>query len=298
MLLPMRIIQNLKKIYAIAFDFFKKSYDDMVALKNRQNLQRPNFMFKKLAANRASLSDTVAHELLRKIEGGEYGPGAKLPTEPVLTEEYGVSRTVVREAISRLKNEGAVESRQGSGVYVSEQGYVRPLRIQFDATSSAGAVLQIVELRRAIDAEVAALAAVRHTPHQLKVIKAALQRIEADVVAGGDGVQADVMFHRSIADATGNPFLLQTLTFLNQYLEAATKVTRTNEARHADFMRQVYEEHAAIATAIAAGDPLGARNAAQTHMINAARRLSQGSTSAAVVEQSRAKNEIGDRLKK
>ena len=258
-------------------------------------------MFKKLAANRASLSDTVAQELLQKIQSGEYAPGAKLPTEPVLSEEYGVSRTVVREAISRLKNEGVVEPRQGSGVYVSEQGHLRPLRIQFDEASSADAVLQIVELRRAIDAEVAALAAIRRTPRQLKSIETALRGIEADVLAGGDGVKADVMFHRSIAEATGNPFLLQTLAFLNQYLEAATKITRTNEARHADFMRQVYEEHAAIATAISAGDALSARNAAQTHMFNAARRLSQGAIPAittAVIKNRSVKNVASVKLKK
>ncbi|AMP06626.1 FadR/GntR family transcriptional regulator [Collimonas pratensis] len=237
-------------------------------------------MFNKLNANRTSLSDTVAQELLKKIQTGEFGPGAKLPTEPALSEQFGVSRTVVREAISRLKNEGAVEPRQGSGVYVSEQGHLRPLRIQFDQASSADAVLQIVELRRAIDAEVAALAATRRTPRQLKAIETALKGIEADVKAGGDGVLADVMFHRSIAEATGNPFLLQTLAFLSQYLEAATAVTRSNEARRDDFMRQVYEEHAAIASAIAAGDALGARNAAQNHMFNAARRLSQGAVAA------------------
>ena len=233
-------------------------------------------MFNKLNANRTSLSDTVAQELLKKIQTGEFGPGAKLPTEPALSEQFGVSRTVVREAISRLKNEGAVEPRQGSGVYVSEQGHLRPLRIQFDQASSADAVLQIVELRRAIDAEVAALAATRRTPRQLKAIESALKGIEADVKAGGDGVLADVMFHRSIAEATGNPFLLQTLAFLSQYLEAATAVTRSNEARRDDFMRQVYEEHAAIAAAIAAGDALAARNAAQNHMFNAARRMAQG----------------------
>ncbi|MGS0743805.1 FadR/GntR family transcriptional regulator [Glaciimonas sp. GG7] len=247
-------------------------------------------MFKKLAANRASLSDTVAQELLQKIESGQYGPGTKLPTEPLLSEEYGVSRTVVREAISRLKNEGVVEPRQGSGVYVSEQGHLRPLRIQFDQASSATAVLQIVELRRAIDAEVAALAALRRTPRQLKAIEKALRGIEADVVAGGDGVKADMMFHRSIAEATGNPYLLQTLAFLNQYLEDATVVTRANEARRDDFMRQVYEEHAAIAAAITAGDALSARNAAQTHMFNAARRLAQGTDASLSVSKNSVKS--------
>jgi GntR family transcriptional repressor for pyruvate dehydrogenase complex len=232
-------------------------------------------MFTNLAGNRISLSDTVAQELLKKIEDGEFGPGTRLPTEPVLSEQFGVSRTVVREAISRLKNEGVVEPRQGSGVYVSGQGRLRPLRIQFDAASADKAVLQIVELRRAIEAEVAALAATRRNARQLRAIETALEAIKTDVNAGGDGVLADVKFHRTIAEATGNPFLLQTLTFLGQCLEAATAITRSNEARRDDFMRQVSEEHTAITAAIVAGDALGARNAAQTHMFNAARRMTQ-----------------------
>ena len=86
---------------------------------------------------------------------------------------------------------------------------------------------------------------------------------------------ADLAFHRSIAQATGNPFLIQTLDFLNQYLEAATAVTRTNEARREDFMRQVFEEHTAIVEAIQNKDVLEASNAAKNHLFNAARRMSQ-----------------------
>ena len=85
----------------------------------------------------------------------------------------------------------------------------------------------------------------------------------------------DVEFHRAIASATGNPYFLTTLAFLNQYLEAGTLVTRRNEALREDFSRQVREEHARIAAAIRAGDPMAARNAAQTHLYNAARRLAE-----------------------
>ena len=92
---------------------------------------------------------------------------------------------------------------------------------------------------------------------------------------GRDGVAEDVAFHREISNATGNPYFLKTLTFLNQYLEAGTIVTRGNEALREDFMRQVREEHAAIVEAIRAGDAAAARNGAQTHLINAARRLTE-----------------------
>lgn len=249
-------------------------------------------MFKKVSAG-LSLSDKVARDLLQKIESGELPPGTKLPTEPELSKQFGVSRTVVREAISRLKNEGMVDSQQGSGVYVSEQSQLRPLRIKVEDATSLESVMQIIELRRAIEAEVAALVAVRRTPKHLEAIGQALAAITADMTAGGNGVLADVAFHRSIAEATGNPFLLKTLIFLNQFLEAATRVTRSIEARRDDFMREVREEHESIVAAIRAGDAVAARAAAQTHMFNVARRLAQGSADNAPARQQAAAQPVG-----
>jgi DNA-binding FadR family transcriptional regulator len=230
-------------------------------------------MFEKIP-NRA-LSDTVAQQLLAQIDKGTFARGGRLPTEAVLAQEFGVSRTVIREAISRLKNEGVVEPRQGSGVYVSAHGAIRPLRIDYAEAMEGSSVLHILAVRRAIEAEVAAEAAMRRTDADMMAIDAALRKIDEAVAEGRDGVAEDVAFHRAIASVTGNPYFLKTLTFLNQYLEAGTVVTRRNEALREDFSRQVRDEHAAIAAAIRAGDPMAARNAAQTHMYNAARRLAE-----------------------
>ncbi|SAK97374.1 FadR/GntR family transcriptional regulator [Caballeronia ptereochthonis] len=230
-------------------------------------------MFEKIPPR--ALSDTVAQQLQQQIEKGSFAKTGKLPTEAVLAQEFGVSRTVIREAISRLKNEGMVEPRQGSGVFIVERAGIRPLRIDYAQAVEPGAVVQILALRRAIEAEVASEAALRRTGEQMAAIDAALARIDAAVREGKDGVAEDVAFHREIANATGNPYFLRTLTFLNQYLEAGTLVTRGNEALREDFMRQVREEHAAIVEAIRAGDAAAARNAAQTHLINAARRLAE-----------------------
>jgi len=230
-------------------------------------------MFEKIP-NKA-LSETVAQQLLTQIDKGTFARGGKLPTEAVLAQEFGVSRTVIREAISRLKNEGVVEPRQGSGVYVSAHGAIRPLRIDYAEAMEGGSVLQILALRRAIEAEVAAEAAMHRTDADMMAIDAALRKIDEAVAEGRDGVAEDVAFHRAIASVTGNPYFLKTLTFLNQYLEAGTVVTRRNEALREDFSRQVRDEHAAIVAAIRAGDPMAARNAAQTHMYNAARRLAE-----------------------
>ncbi|WP_250502700.1 MULTISPECIES: FadR/GntR family transcriptional regulator [unclassified Caballeronia] len=230
-------------------------------------------MFEKIPPR--ALSDTVAQQLHKLIEKGSFAATGKLPTEAVLAQEFGVSRTVIREAISRLKNEGMVEPRQGSGVFIVERAGIRPLRIDYAQAVEPGAVVQILALRRAIEAEVASEAAQRRTDEQLAAIDDALASIDEAVRDGRDGVAEDVAFHREIANATGNPYFLKTLTFLNQYLEAGTLVTRGNEALREDFMRQVREEHAAIVEAIRAREPDAARHAAQTHLINAARRLAE-----------------------
>ena len=229
-------------------------------------------MFEKVSVA-PTLSDQVAQALLARIESGLLKSGEKLPPEAVLAPEFGVSRTVVREAISRLKHGGLLESRQGSGVFVSLQPATSPLRIDDSVIESREAVLQIVELRRAIESETAALAAQRRSSSQLAEIEAALHAIDAEVAAGGDGVASDVGFHRAIAQATGNPYFLKTIEFLTQYLKAATRLTRANEARRIEFMRQVRDEHSVITEAIRRRDAVAARNAAAAHMFNAARRL-------------------------
>ncbi|HEY1999596.1 FadR/GntR family transcriptional regulator [Paraburkholderia sp.] len=230
-------------------------------------------MFEKIPAR--ALSDTVAQQLLTQIDKGAFAQDGKLPTEAVLAQQFGVSRTVIREAISRLKNEGVVQPRQGSGVFIAAHGTVRPLRIDYAEAIEAGSVPQILALRRAIEAEVASEAAQRRSDADMAAIDAALARIDEAVAEGHDGVAEDVAFHRTIAVATGNPYFLKTLTFLNQYLEAGTLVTRRNEALREDFSRQVRDEHAAIVAAIRAGDASAAREAASTHLYNAARRLAE-----------------------
>lgn len=198
--------------------------------------------------------------------------GDKLPTEATLAGQFSVSRTVIREAVSRLKSLDLVESRQGSGVYVRGGG-IAPLNFEARHVASKQAVIQMVEVRRALEAEVAALAAQRRSPADVKRIRAAIADIEQAVLGGGDGVSQDVTFHRAIAEAARNPFLIGTLEYLGQFLHLATRVTRANEARRADFAGQVSTEHHQIVSAIVAGDPKAARKAATQHMNNAIERI-------------------------
>lgn len=221
----------------------------------------------------ARLSDQVAQQLVQGIKAGQFPAGGKLPTEARLAEQFAVSRTVVREAVSRLKSLGLVDSRQGSGVYITGQGAFAPLDFDARHAESRSAVAQMIEVRRALEAEAAGLAAQRCGAADMRRIRQAMLALEKAVARGGDGVEEDLRFHRSVAEAGHNPFLIGTLDYLAQFMRGAISVTRANEARRADFTTQVRDEHAAIAQAIATGDVDGARAAAATHMVNAVRRM-------------------------
>ena len=122
------------------------------------------------------LSDQVASALEAEIREGRIQAGDKLPTEAALAQQFEVSRTVVREAISRLKSLGLVDSRQGSGVYVKAPG-IEPLHFELPHAASREAVMQIVEVRRALESEVAELAAQRRSEADVQAIREAMQRI-------------------------------------------------------------------------------------------------------------------------
>lgn len=227
-----------------------------------------------LAAQR--LSDQLADDLRRQIEAGTVQPGQRLPTEAALAAQYAVSRTVVREAVSRLRSSGLLVARQGAGMFVAAQDSARPLDFDSRVLADLGAVLDVVEVRRALESEVAALAASRASAAQRRAIQAALAVADASIASGSATVDEDLAFHQAVAEAAGNPQFPRLLKHLEQYLRDAMAVTRRNESLKAEFITEVRQEHRAIADAILARDADAARAAATRHMHQAARRLQDG----------------------
>lgn len=228
------------------------------------------------ARGKTTLADHVTSVLAQQIRSGEFAPDARLPSEMELTERFSVSRTVIREAISRLKSEGLVGSRRGSGTVVLPVTQATPFRLDLnmdDGRDSIQAVLRVIELRRGVEGEMAALAAQRRTRAQNVAIQQALQAIDAAAAAGRDGVQEDFAFHAAISNASHNPLYTSLVQFLSQFLHAAIRVSRMNEARSNEFVQQVRAEHAALAQAINDGNADAARAAALRHMEQSALRL-------------------------
>jgi GntR family transcriptional repressor for pyruvate dehydrogenase complex len=222
------------------------------------------------------LSDRLAALLAAQVENGALRPGDRLPTEQQLAASHGVSRTVVREAVHQLKSRGLLLSRQGSGVFVAVPAENQPLVFDPSVLESVGAVVHVVEVRRVLEGEIAALAAQRATRAQIAGLRRALSAIDDAVVEGRDGVAEDLAFHRLIGEATGNPQFGRVLGFLEQYLREGMRITRGNEARRKDFMEQVRNEHRAMVEAIAARDPAAARKRATEHILHGERRLEEG----------------------
>ena len=222
------------------------------------------------------LSDRLAGRLIAQIESGMFGPGDRLPTEQQLAAAHGVSRTVVREAIHQLKSRALVSVRQGSGVFVAPKPINQHLAFDPSVLESVQAVVHVIEVRRVLEGEIAALAAERATRAQIAELRRCLKAIDTAVAQGRDGVNEDLAFHRVIGESTGNPQFRLLLGFLEQYLREGMRITRGNEARRHDFMQAVQLEHGALVDAIAARDPAAARYHATEHILRGEQRLVDG----------------------
>lgn len=207
-----------------------------------------------------------------RITQNDLPAGARLPSENAIAAEFGVSRTVVREAIAMLKAEGMVATLRGSGAFVRSAMTPRTA-LDPAAHTSLTSMLDLINVRRVMEGEIAARAALSRTSAQLAAIDAALDRLNAAAVDGGDGVVEDRAFHATLAEASGNAYWIHLTGALGPSIEQAIALTRVNEAMRRDFAMEVESEHRELRDAIAAGDPDRARSAATRHMTRAAHRI-------------------------
>jgi len=218
------------------------------------------------------LADEVTRALVSHIAGGDWGPGDRLPTEKVLGEQFGVSRAVIREAISRLKSEGYVATHQGKGAFVAEEPGLAAFRLATGGSDHVGNE-HLFELRALIEQSTAELAARRRTALDLAAIRGALADMRSAYAQDGLGLEADIRFHEAIAAATHNPVLERLMQFVGRHLRETIRLARVSVAKYENKLGEVDREHAAILTAIERRDAAAARAAAATHIANGAKRL-------------------------
>jgi GntR family transcriptional repressor for pyruvate dehydrogenase complex len=215
----------------------------------------------------ASLADSLVQKFEQLIETGELAPGSRFPTEKVITEEFGVSRTVVREAFARLAARGLLISRRGAGAFVADGARYRAFQVAPEEMEAIEDVLKLLEMRMGFETEMAHLAAERRSERDLSDMRKALVAMEQSHDADGS-VAADAAFHAAIARATGNVYYTRFMDFLGIRLVPSRKLylQADDPLVHAAYAKTINRDHKAIYGAIEAQDCSRARQAARRHM--------------------------------
>jgi len=215
-----------------------------------------------------SLTEKTEQQLLEAIRQKIFLPGDKLLGEIELAENFGVSRTVVREALHRLAGRGILEARRGSGFYVATDQFSPVTDSLFhllEIKCGDSGLLNIVDVRLVIEPEIARLAALNRTEEELKNIKDCYARMEAQIDNPGNMVRYDIDFHRLIAKATNNPILPVMMEPIFQLMFRF--VSQTYNYPHSPLL--ALKSHSNIIDAFEKQDGESAFNAMNKHMLEA-----------------------------
>lgn len=223
---------------------------------------------------RPSLAIGLIESLGDRIRDGRLASGEKLPPEAAIMQDFGVSRTVVREALSHLQAAGLVQTRHGIGTFVIGLGDAAPFRIEPEQVATLRDVLELLELRMGIETEAAALAAQRRTAQDLDGMRATLDAFANAVAQDRDAVGPDFQFHLQIARATQNTHFANLMATLGTTVIPRARLARPETAteEHRQYLRRVNGEHESIFDAIASQDSDAARAAMRTHLANSRER--------------------------
>ncbi|MFB9948356.1 FadR/GntR family transcriptional regulator [Rhizobium puerariae] len=224
---------------------------------------------------RETLSSQLVRTVAERIRVGEYPKGAKLPTEKALIDEFGVSRTVVREAIANLRASGLISIHHGIGAFVRQDAGVTPFRLSEESLVAVEEIVKGLELRIGIESEAAALAAHRRTEADLEAIRQACAAMDTAIRHASRDTQADFDFHCAVASASQNEHFYRIFSYLGETLMPRMRV-QTNDISDAMFsghLGRVNDEHRAVLQAIEARDADGARAAMRKHLSDSRDRM-------------------------
>ena len=218
------------------------------------------------------LADRAYTGIVQIINDDHLEVGDRLPSESRLAEMFGMSRTIVREALVRLASDGITEARRGAGSYVKRRPSER-LGVHMPLADLA-ATLGTYEVRFVLEAETARLAAQRRSEEQLAEIEARLGALRDALLSSGPAHDEDWLLHRAIVEATANSAFVSIFDHLNaevlRILKAGVDISRS---RPPEVIAAMMGEHDAIVDAIRAQDADGAALAMRWHLSQGRKRL-------------------------
>jgi DNA-binding FadR family transcriptional regulator len=223
----------------------------------------------------ARLSDAVYDGIVALISRGDFALNSRMPSEAKLSETFDASRPVVREALARLREDGVIVSRQGSGSYIRRQP--DPAVLELAPVGSIADVQRCFEFRAGLEPVAAGLAALRWEPEDMDKIDACMAALEKCVMNGIIGTDEDNRLHEAIAEATHNKYHSSIQRQLRQHILAGMNITRSLSLRRTQKrVRLVQDEHVAVVEAMRRRDSEAAIEHMRSHILAARRRMFEG----------------------
>jgi GntR family transcriptional repressor for pyruvate dehydrogenase complex len=226
------------------------------------------------ARPRPALAERIYHLMRGRISNGDYPANQKLPPEKTLSEEFGVSRPVVRAALERLREQGLIHSRQGAGSYVRQ---VKSPALGFARVETIADIQRCYEFRICIETMASALAAERRDPAAMAEIETALSLMDAATNSVTHREDADFAFHLAIAKAANNQYFEVSMRALRDHIYVGMKMhgqSLMNDG--AAGLREVFQEHRNIFEAIRDGKAETAEALMRNHLTHSRERLFGG----------------------
>lgn len=232
-----------------------------------------------MARRSSALPEKIAQDLMQRILADEFGESSMLPSERALQDTYGVSRTVIREALKLLAARGLVTTGSGQGAVVANNVTTPAIDALVLAFHRSHARLEdLLSARIMLEPEVAALAAQHATPLQIRRLDelrqamADLAHMDQPVRAASHSNDINSQFHTLIAQASQNPVLATLIEILVGIVWRQQRAIDMQQP--AEHHAETAQQHDAIVRAIAAHDPEQARQAMREHLLNAREALS------------------------
>ena len=219
-------------------------------------------MYKIVQSSR--LYEQIVEQIEQSVQKGDLKPGDQLPAERELAEQFGVSRTAVREAVKALREKGLVEAYPGKGTFITS-GSSNPMRQSLDRmmrSAQVDATSSLVEVREILEPEIAALAAVRATEENLNSLREAMAVMDAAKRDPDAYIEADLDFHLELAEAAANPLILSLIdSIIGVLREQRMRIFEVDGGPD----RGQYH-HKKILEAVEHQDAPGAREAMRAHL--------------------------------
>jgi DNA-binding FadR family transcriptional regulator len=220
-----------------------------------------------------TLAEVAFDAMHKRIGDGTWSPRMRLPTEADLARQFNMSRPVIRQALSRLREMGLIQSRQGSGSFVCDPPAITPpaAQVQFPPITSLADLDIFLNYREGLEGESAAMAARRHTDVQFQEIVSRIQALSSEGSAAGD-----YAVHLAIARASNNPFYVNALGAVREQMLFGLNLEWSFSGSQPDFLKAVATQHAGILEAIRRREGDAARDLMRTHLRWAHARLLTG----------------------